>query len=229
MDDTDSPVEALLKAVQSALLARRALLIERVRGVEQATEAYRRAIEAQIALEFAEEHGFKHPGSPALSLERAAELLHAAVSALLELSGVAPLNRGKELPGSANPEAVVLSSPSTLPPKPQPFAAKIVVIGMLAGRDKTQAVPAALADSVEWVDTERQGVHAIGNLPQRLRQRRVAGIIILDRAVKHRHTEPVMAAAREARIPIAFAGQGGRASLARAFAELERARTKDSG
>jgi DNA-binding LacI/PurR family transcriptional regulator len=71
------------------------------------------------------------------------------------------------------------------------------------------------------VDTEREGAHAVGNLPQRVRQRRVAGIIILDRAVKHRHTEPVMAAAREAGIPIAFAGQGGHASLARAFAQLE--------
>jgi len=43
----------------------------------------------------------------------------------------------------------------------------------------------------------------------------------LDRVVSHKHTEPVVAAAREARVPVAFAGQGGRASLARAVAQIE--------
>jgi hypothetical protein len=98
---------------------------------------------------------------------------------------------------------------------------KIVVIGALSGRDRGPALPAELVDHVEWVDTERDGAHAVGNLPQRLRQGRVAAVVILDRAVQHRHTEPVLAAARDAGTPFAFAGQGGKASLLRALEQLE--------
>jgi hypothetical protein len=46
-------------------------------------------------------------------------------------------------------------------------------------------------------------------------------LIILDRAVKHKHSEPALAAARDAKVPTAFAGQGGRASLERALTQLE--------
>lgn len=221
MDADDSPVDSLLAVVQSALMARRGALNERVQAIERALVAYRRAAEAQIAREFAEEHGFKHPSPAALSPERAAELLRAAVSGLPELFR----EQEEDLDPTRPPQLQEKIESSVPRPAPHAFqpGAKIVVIGALSGRDKTQAVPEPFGDSIEWVDTERQGSHAIGNLPQRLRQRRVDGVIILERAVKHRHTEPVMAAAREARVPIAFAGQGGRASLLRAFAEIDRA------
>jgi hypothetical protein len=99
-----------------------------------------------------------------------------------------------------------------------------VIIGALSGREKSGALPAEAAVDAEWIDTERDGVHAVGNLPQRIRQGRVSGVVILDRVVSHKHTEPVVAAAREARVPVAFAGQGGKASLARALAQLEEMR-----
>ena len=99
-----------------------------------------------------------------------------------------------------------------------------MIIGALSGREKSGALPAEFAAEAEWIDTERDGVHAVGNLPQRIRQGRVIGVVILDRIVSHKHTEPVVAAAREARVPVAFAGQGGKASLARALAQLEEMR-----
>src|SRR6478735_3623323 len=49
-------------------------------------------------------------------------------------------------------------------------------------------------------------------------------LVIIDRIVSHKHTEPVVAAARDARVPVAFAGQGGKVSLARALAQLEEMR-----
>jgi hypothetical protein len=85
-------------------------------------------------------------------------------------------------------------------------------------------LPAEIAADAEWIDTERDGVHAVGNLPQRIKQGRVSGVVILDRVVSHKHTEPVVAAAREARVPVAFAGQGGKASLVRALSQLEEMR-----
>jgi hypothetical protein len=97
---------------------------------------------------------------------------------------------------------------------------KLVVIGALS-RDRSDSVPEGFGAHIEWVDTERDGVHALGNLPQRIRQGRVCALIILDRAVKHKHSEPALAAARDAHVPHAFAGQGGRASLERALTQLE--------
>jgi hypothetical protein len=229
MDEKVSPVEHLLESVASALAARRGPMHERVRRIEIALEGYRRAVEAVLAREFAREHGFKQPAPPVTTPERAAELLHAAVQALPEM---------KDIPGikSAAPEASepAPAAPITLPVAGSAGAAyprlsvraaqgKIVVIGALSGRDRGSALPADLAEQVEWIDTERDGAHAVGNLPQRVRQGRVAAIVILDRAVQHRHTEPVMAAARDSGVPFAFAGQGGKASLVRALEQLEAA------
>lgn len=227
MEEKPSPVEHLLSSVASALAARRAPMLERVRRVELALESYRRAIEAKIAREFAQEHGFKLPAPPATTPERAAELLLLAVQALPEFSE----------PKSAKPAAeavseVVPAAPAVIPAvgkvalaHPRLLArvahGKIVVIGALSGRDRGGALPPELAAEVEWIDTERDGAHAVGNLPQRVRQGRVAAIVILDRAVQHRHTEPVLAAARDSKVPFAFAGQGGKASLVRAIEQLE--------
>ena len=110
------------------------------------------------------------------------------------------------------------------PPKVRPHPGKLVLIGALAGREKSGSLPADVAADAEWIDTERDGVHAVGNLPQRIRQGRVSGVVNLDSIVSHKHTEPVVAAAREARVPVAFAGQGGKASLARALLQLEEMR-----
>jgi hypothetical protein len=48
-------------------------------------------------------------------------------------------------------------------------------------------------------------------------------VIILDKAVQHQHTDPVVSAARNASIPIAFAGKGGQSSLQRALEQIEKA------
>lgn len=228
MSDGDSSIDEVLGSVEAALNARRAPLIERVRRVARALEDYRQAVEAQIARQFASEHRLPLPAATPLSPERAAEILETLVRELPE--------RARE---QARADAAVDSPPSGSIPPSAPAStgaaerypsltaaarhAKIVAIGALAGRDRSPSVPDELAGSVEWIDTEREGAHAIGNLPQRVRQGRVAGVIILDRVVSHRHTEPVVAAARDAGVPVAFAGQGGKASLVRALERLEAA------
>lgn len=136
--------------------------------------------------------------------------------------------RGAATEGARGADTAV-SGPSTSPPVAAPLAAltahclgrKLVVIGALAGRSKERLLPPVLEECTEWVDTERDGVHAIGNLPQRIRQHRVGAVVILDRAVQHKHTEPVLAAARDTNTPVAFAGKGGRASLLRAVEQLD--------
>lgn len=230
MTDRDSPIDAVLEAARAALHARRAVLVERVERIARALEAYERAVEFQIARGFAIEHSFSRPPASALTPERAAELLEAAVQALPELKEHA--QSAPPPPSSSNttlPPTLSLRTSEPLPGYRFPLLtgasrnAKIVVIGALAGRDKSIGLPKELNDQVEWIDTERDGIHAVGNLPQRVRQGRVAGIVILDRVVQHKHTEPVLAAARDTGVPVAFAGQGGKASFARALEQLETA------
>lgn len=224
-DDDESPLQQVVEAVRSALNARRAELSERSAKIERALAAYRRAVEEQLASGFALEHGLKQPRRSGADATRAANALLAAVRDLPELAE-APSSR----PTLTESPPARPSAESTLPVarvaafpllEARLSSAKLVVIGALSGREKSGLLPDGLAEQVEWVDTERHGTHAIGNLPQRVRQGRVTAVVILDRAVQHRYTEPVVSAARDSSVPIAFAGQGGKASLLRALHQIE--------
>lgn len=222
MSELDSSIERLLEGVRSALHARRRGLADSSAQLHDLVAEYEHAVEYEIAARFAHEHGLKHPVRAGPSPIEAAQALKAAVLALPELAGES---------GSTRPAAP--SRPTWHPPEPAPAAApssklrellasrKLVILGALSGRDRASTLPADLAANADVIDTERDGVHAIGNLPQRIRQGRVAAVVILDRVVQHKHTEPVIAAARDVNVPVAFAGQGGKASLLRALEQIE--------
>jgi len=239
--DPASPIDELLESLRAALAARRRDGAARIDRVEAALGSYRRAVEQQIAGDFAAEHRLKAPQKVGVSVSRAAEELRDAVLQLPELAQLLsraavlveapdveesgpmtlkapPASKGKLAPSSSNESAAPLPSWPRL--RAALVSQKLVVIGALS-RDRSESAPDGLGEHIEWIDTERDGVHALGNLPQRIRQGRVAGVIILDRAVKHKHSEPALAAARDAKVPTAFAGQGGRASLERALTQIE--------
>lgn len=210
-----SPFDDLVEAVRASLNAKRAELSQRVTKIEAALRAYERAVELEIAESFASEHALRQPGNGERAGVAAAKLAQ-IIASLPELTRT----EAQRTDAEAEPELEApVSAPSSA--KAKPASGKLVIIGALSGREKANALPAELAQNAEWIDTERDGVHAVGNLPQRIKQGRVSGIVILDRVVSHKHTEPVVAAAREARVPVAFAGQGGRASLLRAVAQIE--------
>jgi len=234
---SDSPVDQLLDQLRAALHAGRADVLRRVDAIEQALIAYRNSAEQRVALDFATAHDLRRPAPPPLTPRQAAERLLSLVRSLPEL--VDESAGGPEAGRSSSPSSVPNSKPgrefegggpTTLPPTGAPLAVltahcigrKLVVIGALAGRNKERLLPPLLEECTEWVDTERDGVQAIGNLPQRIRQQRVAAVVILDRAVQHKHTEPILAAARDTNTPVAFAGKGGRASLLRAVEQLDK-------
>jgi hypothetical protein len=209
--------------------------VQRVEGVERALAAYRNSAEEQIAHEFAVQHGLARPSLGPINPGKAAEQLHRLVSDLPELRAA-----GQTKIVAAEPRPVEPALDAEQPGRQaQPRGElnsltklskgrKLVVIGAHAGRHKDGLLPPVLAQRTEWVDTERDGVHAIGNLPQRIRQGRVAAIVILDKAIQHKHTEPLIAAARESGTAVAFAGKGGRAALARALEQLDE-RTREHG
>ena len=237
-----SPIDELLESLRAALAARRRDGAARIARVEAALGSYRRAVEQQIAVEFAAEHRLKAPAKAGISVARAAQELKEAVLALPEVaellapsSGVLDLSSAVtdtessgpmtlKAPPASKGKAAPSETPTLAPSWPRLrsllTSQKLVVIGALS-RDRSESAPEGIGEHIEWIDTERDGVHALGNLPQRIRQGRVCGVIILDRAVKHKHSEPALAAARDAHVPTAFAGQGGRASLERALTQIE--------
>jgi hypothetical protein len=212
-----SAFDELVESVRAALNAKRSEAAARIAALESALRGYERALESEIAESFASAHQLKQPARGERAADAARKLAR-AVASLPELA-----EKAQEKPPVTVPEESPLpdAPPST---RPRSASGKLVIIGALAGREKSGALPPELALDAEWIDTERDGVHAVGNLPQRIRQGRVGGVVILDRVVSHKHTDPVVAAAREAHVPVAFAGQGGKASLARAIAQLEEMR-----
>ena len=240
---SDSPVDQLLDQLRAALHAGRADVLRRVELIEQALAAYRNSAEQRVALDFATAHDLRRPAPPPLTARQAAERLLSLVSSLPELvepsaggteagsrPSVSPSPSPSSAPGAKIGRELEGSGPASVPPATAPLAVltahcigrKLVVIGAFAGRSKERLLPPPLEECTEWVDTERDGVHAIGNLPQRIRQHRVGAVVILDRAVQHKHTEPILAAARDTNTPVAFAGKGGRASLLRAVEQLDK-------
>jgi len=218
-----SAFDDVVESVRAALNAKRAEIAERIATLESALRGYERALEFEIAESFASEHRLKQPARQDRAVEAALKLSR-AVANLPELA-----TRETAKDRAAKPELEPAAEPEvSAAAKVRPHPGKLVIIGALSGREKSGALPAEVALDAEWIDTERDGVHAVGNLPQRIRQGRVSGVVILDRIVSHKHTEPVVAAAREARVPVAFAGQGGKASLARALLQLEEMRRERS-
>ena len=215
-----SAFDDVVESVRAALNAKRSEAADRIGAIEAALRNYERALEFEIAESFANEHQLKQPARAERAAD-AAQKLARAVASLPELAHKAAAKP------TAEPEEAPAKSAAE-PVKGRSTSGKLVIIGALAGREKSGSLPAELALDAEWIDTERDGVHAVGNLPQRIKQGRVSGVVILDRVVSHKHTEPVVAAAREARVPVAFAGQGGKASLARAIAQIEEMRRERS-
>jgi hypothetical protein len=229
-----SPVDSLLGDVKSALYAKRRDLVARANEIRSALAAYERAVEERIVRDFARDHSFRAPGPKGPGVEAAARRLSAAVLALPELDqagGSKPAllaNDAAPTPPAAPAAALEPAESEPAPPTDTlPWltelsaARKLVIVGALSGRQKLGALPPSLEARTEWVDTDA-GVHATINLPQRIRQGRVAAVIILDRAVQHKHTEPLVAAARAMSVPVGFAGKGGIASIRRALEQIDR-------
>lgn len=227
-----SPLDELASRIESELNLVRRDLEGRLGPIEAALEAYRRAVEEDAAREYASSHSIARPKGTGVTPAVAAENLKNAVSSLPELkrqteqTDVAP-RAGHEKPA----EELSKEKPTTAASRQRPLhealpriaAAcedqKLVIVGAMKGRKKP--LPSPLDTSTEWIDTSDGGAHAIGNLPQRIRQGRVFGVIICDQAVQHKHSEPLVSAARAVKVPVGFAGKGGAAGMARALEAVE--------
>jgi hypothetical protein len=222
---TDTPVlDELLDPLRAEYHARRQKALLRVEPIEQALQRYTLAVELEMARELATAHGLKQPqGSSGVG--EAARALLTAVQALPEL--VAPA----EPSAATTTKKLVLAK---LPPVPSPsqeawpqltralIKNPLVVVGGVSAQGRSRFLPKAMSSQIEWVDTRHQGTHAIGNLEKRIRERRVVGLILVEGLVQHRHTDPLISAARAAKVPCAFAGKGGNLAIKLAIDEIEK-------
>src|SRR4051812_45205904 len=130
-----SAFDDVVESVRAALNARRTEVAERIASLESALRGYERALEFEIAESFASEHRLKHPARQ----ERAAEAalrLSRAVGNLPELAPRAQTQKTAAEPEPASePEAVAT-------PKVRTHPGKLVIIGALAGREKSGSLPA---------------------------------------------------------------------------------------
>jgi hypothetical protein len=226
-----SPLDSLLERLEQNIHLRKLDLVSRLGPVESAIRAYRLAVENSLAHEFAASHGLSSPKATITSPKAAAMDLLRAVQALPELASRSTEALGTpEVPAPAlvgkskkpAPPPAAISAEDTAFPKifERSHKARLVIVGALSGKRK--AFPEPWAEAIEWLDTSSGGTHATGNLATRIKQGRVLGLILCDRAIQHKHSEPLVAAARAYGTPIAFADKGGAASILAAFEAIER-------
>ena len=224
MTDT-SPIDELLEPLRADYHARRRKVLSRVDPIEQALHRYTQALELEVARELAAAHGLKQPGGIA-SAKDAARALLSAVQQLPELQAAPPPSEATTPKITlANVQAPVQSECDTHWPHLMRAAvrASLVIVGGASPLAKSRILPKPLLSLTEWVDTRHQGTHAIGNLERRIREQRVAALILVEGMVQHRHTDPLVSAARMAQVPCAYAGKGGTLAIKTALDEIEQA------
>lgn len=231
----------LLKSIESDLNVARRDLEARLGPIRTALDSYERAVLEQRTLDYCQAHSLRRPKTAGIPASAAARALLHLVRSLPELGATvdaaaneqsAPVeNRALELaPPEEAPEAATHSPVDEITAR---FAAKfpsltraaedgrLLVFGAFSGRTKT--LPGPLADVTDWIDTATDGNRLVAAAVRRITSGGVFGIIICDQAISHQHSDPAVRAARSHKIPIAYAGKGGNASLARAFETLEEA------
>lgn len=226
----------LLKSIESELNVARRDLEGRIGPIRTALDSYERAVLEQRTLDYCQAHSLRRPKTAGIPAPAAAHALLHLVRSLPEL-GAALDSPSPEEPSSAEegrtPEE---TSPdeTQAPPKDEiatRFAEKfpaltratgdgrLLVFGAFSGR--TKKLPGPLGDVTDWIDTATDGNRLVAAAVRRITSGGVFGIIICDQAISHQHSDPAVRAARSHKIPIAYAGKGGNASLARAFETLE--------
>jgi hypothetical protein len=245
-----SPLDHVMDAVRTQLEARRKEALERTATVRAALDAYLAALERESLRELLDRVGGGTPPGEGSTAREAARALRAAVEQLPELTEnktrKAPKAARPEPPapkasGTRGALTSKLPIPTSLQTKPSSGSApargapacpsllaaskkkKVVIVGGLQKRDKLQALGAFLGFTPEWVETDGASANAIRNIEGRILDGRIAGVVVLEGVMGHTHVEPLIRASRQTGTPFAYGDRGGKASLERAFADLEEA------
>jgi hypothetical protein len=143
------------------------------------------------------------------------------------------LDRRPSVPPAAPPVQDEAPPESLVPPLPLLARAcergPVVLIGGIVKHDKVQVVQERFQIPVEWIPTRRSTNTAIASMEKRVREGRIAAVVVLHGLMAHKHFDPLVAAARQINLPFAYADKAGLGSIARAFEEIERSLARREG
>lgn len=222
----------LLRSIESDLNLGRRDLEERLGPIRAALDSYERSVLEQRMLDYCQAHSLRRPRTAGIPAGAAARALLHLVRSLPELGATSdsappeektePDNSAAEPAPSAPVDEVAARFAEKFPALAQAAeGGRLLVMGAFSGRTKT--LPRPLAEVTDWIDTASDGNRIVAAAVRRITSGGVFGIIICDQAISHQHSDPAVRAARTHKIPVAYAGKGGNAALARAFEAMEEA------
>lgn len=97
----------------------------------------------------------------------------------------------------------------------------LVLLGGVVKQEKLDRLKKHLGGEVEWIATDNGNPQGIASLERRVREGRVGAVVVLEELIGHRHFSPVVDAARQAVMPIAYGAKAGKASIVRALQDIE--------
>lgn len=230
--DVAGPVEELLEGVRAALHSRQTGRTQQVSDIDAALRAYAAATEHALATAYAKEHQLRVPKPAGVTADKCAQRLLSLVQQLPELSdaprpeapkAVAPAGTSNRRPVNARQATVSGSAPRVSQTLLGALGSlPLVVVGGKPHPERMAGPDGPLGQRLEWVDTQSNGSSAIGNLAQRMRQGRVGALVVLEGLISHKHSDPLVQAARVSGTPHAYGGKGGQAAVRRALQQLEK-------
>ncbi len=97
----------------------------------------------------------------------------------------------------------------------------VVLLGGVVKQEKLDRLKKHLGGEVEWIATDNGNAQGIASLERRVREGRVGAVVVLEELIGHRHFSPVVDAARQATVPLAYGAKAGKASIVRALHDIE--------
>jgi len=224
MDDS-TVLEELLDPLRAEFHARRTKALARTDAIVEALDQYTYQVELDVARQIAAAHGLRQPLDRTDTRKAAQELLN-AVQRLPELTeNTTPTLTPPAITDAPRKVETRTESPRSPWPVLEKAAAHapLIIVGGAPHLERLRQIPADMLRTIEWIDTRQKGTHAIGNLERRIREHRISGLILLESLVQHRHTDPLVSAARLATVPCVYAGKGGTLAITNALKEIEKA------
>lgn len=212
----------IFRAVAEELAARVRLLQEQ--GVADPDDSLRYVMRALTSV------AHKRGGGNIFGLDRKhqadwAERASRARQRRLKLAATPPKAKPAALPRQADDDDGDDDEPEARWPLPRLAArastAAVVLIGGVRKPAKLGRVREHLGFDVEWIETATNGMASTTALERRIRDGRVAAVVVLEGLMSHKHSEPIVAAARQLGVPLAYGGTAGIGTVKEAFTQLE--------
>lgn len=239
--ETQSPIAAALAVVQAAMQSEADESRAVASAVTEAASAYARTVEERIAHTMLATVGRAHGAPP--DVHGAALDLVSCVQRIPELGALfaapAPAPSFVETPVVATESAATpvetevaadeptSDAPSSPCPWPLLAAASqrrpVVIVGGVPVGQVLQHVRSGNAVRIEWPEVGKLGgERVVQSLDQRIRANTISALVFVQGFLRHSYSELLRGSATSRAIRVAYAGTGGKASMVRAFDEIER-------